>query len=176
MSDSQSDESIPSPAAADPAAEWQAKAADAQERYVRLYADFDNFKKRATRERDETRRSANEAVLSRLLPILDNFDMAMLAAAQPGTNLDTLKAGVAMIQGQLRGVLGEYGVEEIHAVGQAFDPSLHEAVSQQDSVEVPEGQVLNQLRRGYRVKDRLLRPASVVVARKPAPGDTSSAS
>jgi molecular chaperone GrpE len=145
-----------------------AQLAEAQDRFVRLYADFENFKKRAARERDEVRRSATESVLGRLLPVLDTFEMAMQAASQPNTNLDSLRAGVAMIQGQLRNTVADYGVEEIDAVGKPFDPSLHEALSQQETTEVADGHVISQNRKGYRMKDRLLRPAAVVVARRPA--------
>ena len=141
--------------------------AEAQDRYVRLYADFENFKKRAARERDEVRRAATESVLGRLLPVLDTFEMAMQAASLPNTTVDSLRAGVAMIQGQLRNTVADYGVEEIDAVGKPFDPALHEALSQQETTEVAEGLVLSQNRKGYRMKDRLLRPAAVVVARKP---------
>jgi molecular chaperone GrpE len=161
------------------AEEWTAmkaqasRGAEAQERYVRLYADFENFKKRAARERDEVRRAATEGVLGRLLPVLDTFEMAMQAAAMPLVNLETLKAGVSMIQGQLRNAVAEYGVEEINAVGQTFDPLIHEAVSELVTSEAPDGQVVSQSRKGFRVKDRLLRPASVVVARRPsAAGET----
>jgi len=151
-----------------------AQGADAQERFVRLYADFENFKKRAARERDEVRRAATESMISRLLPVLDTFDMAMVAAGQSGANVETLKAGVQMIQSQLRGVFVEQGLEEIDAEGKDFDPALHEAVSQLESLDIPEGRIVQQLRKGYRFKDRLLRPASVVVAR--APSDSGSAS
>ncbi len=145
----------------------QAQLAEVQERYVRLYADFENFKKRAARERDEVRRATTESVLGRLLPVLDTFEMAMQAAALPNTNLESLKTGVSMIQGQLRNTVADYGVEEIDAVGKPFDPALHEALSQQETTEVAEGLVISQNRKGYRMKDRLLRPAAVVVARKP---------
>jgi molecular chaperone GrpE len=74
-----------------------------------------------------------------------------------------------MIQQQLKSALTDAGLEEIDAAGKAFDPNFHEAVSQQDSSEVPEGNVLQQLRKGYKLRDRLLRPATVIVARKPAP-------
>jgi molecular chaperone GrpE len=144
-----------------------AQLAEAQERYVRLYADFENFKKRAARERDEVRRATTESVLGRLLPVLDTFEMAMQAASLPNTSVEALKAGVAMIQGQLRNTVADYGVEEIDAVGKPFDPALHEALSQQETTGVPEGHVMSQNRKGYRMKDRLLRPAAVVVARKP---------
>jgi len=99
--------------------------------------------------------------------VLDTFEMAMQAAAQPNTNLESLKAGVSMIQGQLRNTVADYGVEEIDAMGKPFDPALHEALSQQETTEVAEGLVISQNRKGYRMKDRLLRPAAVVVARKP---------
>jgi molecular chaperone GrpE len=144
-----------------------AQVAEAQERYVRLYADFENFKKRASRERDDARRSAIESVIGRILPVLDTFEMAMQAAAQPGVNLDTLKAGITMIQGTLRNAVAEFGVEEVNALGQTFDPLIHEAVSQVETNETKDGQVLSQSRKGYRIKDRLLRPATVVVARRP---------
>ena len=154
----------PEASSADP---MKAQLAEAQDRYVRLYADFENFKKRAARERDEVRRATTESVLGRLLPVLDTFEMAMQAASLPNTTVDSLRAGVAMIQGQLRNTVADYGVEEIDAVGKPFDPALHEALSQQETTEVAEGLVLSQNRKGYRMKDRLLRPAAVVVARKP---------
>ncbi|MSU31501.1 MAG: nucleotide exchange factor GrpE [Pedosphaera sp.] len=144
-----------------------ARGAEAQERYVRLYADFENFKKRASRERDDVRRSAIESVIGRILPVLDTFEMAMQAATQPGVNLDTLKAGITMIQGTLRNAVSEFGVEEVNALGQTFDPLIHEAVSQVETTEAEDGQVLSQSRKGYRIKDRLIRPATVIVARRP---------
>lgn len=149
-------------------AELKRQAADNYERLLRVTADFDNFKKRAARERDETRRAAIEAVLGKLLPVLDNFDMALVAANQPNTSVETLKVGVNMIHSQLRQAFADQGVEPIDALGQPFDPALHDAVSQQETAEVPEGQIVQQMRKGYRMRDRLLRPASVVVAKKPA--------
>lgn len=161
----------PEPPTPEQLAELKAKAAqsaDYYERLLRVTADFDNFKKRAARERDEARRSASESTLGKLLPVLDNFDMALAATNQANANVETLKVGVTMIHGQLRGIFTDAGVEEINAVGQPFDPSLHEAVSQQETADVPEGQVVQQLRKGYRLRDRMLRPASVVVAKAPA--------
>jgi len=154
----------------------QAQLAEVQERYVRLYADFENFKKRAARERDEVRRSTTESVLGRLLPVLDTFEMAMQAAAQPNTNLESLKAGVSMIQGQLRNTVADYGVEEIDAMGKSFDFVLYEVFFQQETTEVAEGLVISQNRKGYRMKDRLLRPAAVVVARKPGSATANNSS
>src|SRR5207249_10002688 len=97
------------------------------------------------------------------------FDMA-LTAASGGQNatLQQVQAGINMIHQQLKSVLSEAGLEEVEAGNKTFDPNWHEAVSQQESAQVPEGQVLQQLRKGYKLRDRLLRPASVVVAKKPA--------
>jgi molecular chaperone GrpE len=140
------------------------------ERLLRTTADFDNFKKRAAREREEAVKFANESLIKKLVTVLDNFDMALAAAGQrqPADAGQSLQAGVAMIQQQLRGVLLEAGLEELDAAGKEFDPKWHEAVAQQDSADVPEGRVLQQLRKGYKLRDRLIRPATVVVARKPA--------
>jgi molecular chaperone GrpE len=139
------------------------------DRLVRTAADFENFKKRAAREREEAVKFANEALVKKLVTVLDNFEMALAAAGQqPAAGAQSLQAGVAMIHQQLRSVLQETGLEEVDATGKVFDPKWHEAVSQQDSAEVPEGSVLQQLRKGYKLRDRLIRPATVVVARKPA--------
>src|SRR5688572_2217925 len=145
------------------------KAAENWDKYVRLNADFDNFKKRAARERQEAIRYANEGLLEKLIPIIDNFEMALQAAGnaqQAAGSTDALKQGVNMIATQLKSALNEAGLEEIDATGQPFNPNLHEAVSQQESKDVPEGQVLQQLRKGYKLRDRLIRPATVIVAKK----------
>ena len=136
---------------------------------LRVAADFENFKKRAARERQETSRYASESLLQKLIPVLDNFEMALAATNNAQSNtLQQLQAGVGMIHQQLRSVLTDAGLEEVDAANKAFDPNWHEAVSQQESAEVPEGQVLQQLRKGYKFRDRLLRPASVVVAKTPS--------
>ena len=146
-----------------------AKADEHWDRLLRTAADFENFKKRAARERVEAAQSANLALLQKLLPVLDHFEMAQTAAqTAKDDKLTSLQAGIAMIQQQLKGILAETGLEEIDAAGKPFDPMLHEAVSQQESKDVPEGQVLQQIRKGYKLRDRLLRPAAVVVAKKPA--------
>ena len=179
-------ETAPPPAAADaPAAsapeltpgqlqELKTRAAKADEHWDRLLrtaADFENFKKRAARERIEAAQFANAALLQKLLPVLDHFEMAQTAAQTaevPPGGMVSLQAGIAMIQQQLKSILAETGLEEIDAAGKPFDPALHEAVSQQESSEIPEGHVLQQLRKGYKFKERLLRPATVIVAKKPA--------
>ncbi len=143
-----------------------ARADENWERLLRTTADFENFKKRAAREREDATRYANESLIKKLVPVLDNFEMALAAAGQQ--KAESLQAGVAMIHQQLRSVLLESGLEEVDATGKPFDPNWHEAVSQQDAAEVPEGHVLQQLRKGYKLRDRLIRPATVIVARKPA--------
>lgn len=149
--------------------EQAGRAAENWERYLRAVAELDNYKKRAARERDDARKYANEALMERFLPIMDNFDAALGAAntSQSAASLDSLKQGITMILGQIKSTMVESGLEEVDAAGQVFDPKIHEAVSQQESAEVPDGQVLQMLRRGYKLRDRLLRPAMVIVAKKP---------
>jgi molecular chaperone GrpE len=146
-----------------------ARADENWERLVRTTADFDNFKKRATREKQDAVKFANESLIQKLVPILDTFDMALAAAQNAqGEAGQSLQAGVNMIFQQLRGVLAEAGLEEIDASGKPFDPNVHEAVAQKETAEAPEGQVVQQLRKGYKLRERLLRPAGVVVAKQPA--------
>ncbi|MCS1410498.1 MAG: Protein GrpE [Verrucomicrobia subdivision 3 bacterium] len=144
------------------------KSAEYWDRLLRLTAEFDNFKKRAARDRQEAIKYANESILEKLLPTLDNFDMAMLAvknANAQADSLDSLKQGISMVFKQLKDVIKESGMEEIDAAGQTFNPAWHEAISQEETDEAPEGQVIKQLRKGYKLKDRLIRPANVIVAK-----------
>jgi molecular chaperone GrpE len=150
----------------------RAAKADAHwDRLLRTAADLENFKKRAARERIEAAQSANAALLQKLLPVLDHFEMAQTAAqtaeAPPG-GMASLQAGIALIQQQLKSILAEAGLEEIDASGKPFDPMLHEAVSQMETADAPEGRVVQQIRKGYKLRDRLLRPAAVIVAKKPS--------
>lgn len=164
------------PGAGDPLSEQQLselkeQAAKAQQYYdqlLRTTADLENYKKRAARERQEAIKFANESLLEKIIPVLDNFEMAHSAANAANTSVPSLQAGINMIHQQLKAAMMNAGLEEIDATGKAFDPNLHEALSQQESNEVPEGQVLQQMRKGYKLRERLLRPASVVVAKKPA--------
>jgi molecular chaperone GrpE len=151
--------------------ERASKAEEYWDRLLRQTADFDNYKKRAAREKTEAIKYANEGLLQKLIPILDNFEMALAAVSNEkaaNASAQSLQQGVSMIQSQLRNALLEAGLEEIDATNQVFDPNLHEAVSQQESNDVPEGNVLQQMRKGYKFRERLVRPATVVVAKKPA--------
>jgi molecular chaperone GrpE len=148
--------------------EQAAKAGEYRDRLLREAADFENYKKRAARERQDAVTYANENLLQKLIPILDTFEMALAAAASDGAAAQSLQAGVLMVYNQLKSALADAGLEEIDARGKVFDPNLHEAVSQQDSADVPEGEVMQQIRKGYKFRNRLIRPAGVVVAKKPA--------
>jgi molecular chaperone GrpE len=145
-----------------------AKADEYWNQLLRTAADLDNYKKRAAREKQEAIRFANESLLQKLIPVLDNFEMALSAVSVSESTSDSMQQGVSMIQQQLKQVLTEAGLEEIIAAGQPFDPNCHEAVSQQESADVPDGHVLQQLRKGYKLRDRLLRPATVIVAKAPS--------
>lgn len=141
------------------------QASQLQDQWLRSVAELENFRKRAARERTEAVRYANEGLLQKLVLVLDNLDMAMAAAAAPNATAQSILTGVSMIQQQLKAALVEAGLEEVDATGGVFDPRWHEAVAHEDAPGVPEGQVTKQLRRGYRLRDRLLRPATVAVAK-----------
>src|ERR1035438_2386595 len=146
-----------------------AKTDENWDRLLRTTADFDNFKKRAAREKSEAGQYASFSLIQKLLPVLDNFEMALTAAqTAQGDKLASLQSGVQMIQQQFKNALADTGLEEIDAAGKPFDPNFHEAISEQDSADIAEGSVLQQLRKGYKLKERLLRPATVIIAKKPA--------
>jgi len=150
--------------------EARAEIGDLSERLLRLQADFENFRKRAQREKDEARQFANQSLIEKQLPILDNFEMALAAAkdADPA-----LRDGVQMIYDQLLGILRDSGVETIDATGEDFDPNLHEAISQQETTGAEPGTVVEQVQCGYRLHERLVRPARVVVAKAPEVAEQS---
>ncbi|MGC1479989.1 MAG: nucleotide exchange factor GrpE [Chthoniobacterales bacterium] len=133
---------------------------------LRAQAELDNFRKRAAREREESIRYANTSLLDRLLPVLDNFELG-LDAASKATDASGILQGMSMVRKQLQDFLRDSGVEPIEAEGQAFDPNLHDALGQEASEDVPEGTVLRQLRKGFKLRDRLLRPATVIVSKGP---------
>ncbi len=151
-----------------------AKADENWDRLLRTTADFDNFKKRAAREKQESIKFANESLLEKLIPVLDAFDMA-LSATQNGKHeaVQSLQTGISMVHQQLKAALASAGLEEVDATGKIFDPNFHEAVSQKETTEVPEGTVVQQLRKGYKLNGRLLRPATAIVSKHPAPAQPS---
>jgi len=131
---------------------------------LRSVADLDNYRKRMAREKDDAIRYANASFLERLIPILDNFELGV-QAAKAGGSQSAVQDGLMMVFKQLQDFLTSCGVETIDATGQHFDPNVHEALAQEQSEEIPEGFVIRQLRKGYRLKDRLIRPANVVVSK-----------
>src|SRR3954469_9594249 len=133
---------------------------------LRSQADFENYKKRAAREKEDAVKYANSSLLQRLVSILDNFELGLSAEKTEGTH-SPIYSGMVLVQKQLNDLLEENGLQAIEAENKQFDPNLHEAIAHEPS-ETPEGTVIRQARRGYRFKDRLLRPARVVVSSGPA--------
>jgi len=140
--------------------------AELKDRLLRGQADWDNARKRILREKEEAVRYAGESLLEKLLPVLDNFEMGM-QAAKSASDAKAISQGFEMVLAQFQQVLKDAGVEPVEAVGHPFDPHRHEALGHQESAEHPEGHVISQTRKGYKLKDRLLRPASVFVAGTP---------
>ncbi len=134
----------------------------------RSQAELDNFRKRATREAQETRAYANGELLRSILPILDTFEMG-LEASRAESEKSMIFMGMQMVHRQFLDFLKDFNVQEIEAQGRPFDPNLHEAVSQEVTADHPDGTIIRVTRRGYRLKERLLRPASVIVAAASAP-------
>ena len=143
----------------EPAAEESAPAPD--ESYLRLAADFDNYRKRVAREQVELTRRANERLLNELLPVLDDLERALEAAAEHEEA--KLEEGVRLVHRSLLGLVERHGLSEIEADG-AFDPHVHEALLAQPGEGAAEGSVLQVLQKGYRLGDKVLRPARVIVA------------
>ena len=154
------DESDPSEAeaATDELTKWRELA-------MRTAAEYDNYRKRCVKEREEFCRYANRGLLEELLPVIDNFEMGMMMAGQDTSSM--IYIGMSMVQKQLQDFLSSQGVEPIATeVGQAFDHNIHEAIQSEPS-DQPEGTIIRILRRGYNLKGRLLRPANVIVAAAP---------
>ena len=146
--------------------------AELRDRSVRTLADFENFRKRAERERDEQRRYAGTEVLRDVLPVVDNLERAL----ESNGDSDELTKGVELILRQVLDMLRRHGVERVKAKGQVFDPGVHEAVSRQEAEEVVAPTVCEELQAGFVLRDRLLRPAMVVVAVPPSPASEDEGS
>jgi molecular chaperone GrpE len=134
------------------------------DRLARLQAEFDNFRKRSVREQQEFREYALADSLKQLLPILDSLDRATKVE---GVSAEDLRSGIELIDRQFHDVLTRLGVEPIGAAGQPFDPNMHQAIQMVETDEVPDHHVLDELQRGYRLHDRILRAAMVRVAQNP---------
>ena len=131
---------------------------------LRAQAELDNYRKRVARERDEDFKRSQAGLIERLLPVLDNFELGMIEVRK-GDPKSPIVVGMEMIERQLKEFMAGSGVEVIEAVGAKFDPHLHEAISQEEAPSAPEGQILRQIRKGYKLRDRLLRAATVIVSK-----------
>jgi molecular chaperone GrpE len=151
----------------DPMAGLQADLDRFRDLAMRSQADFENYKKRCAREKEEAIKYANKDLLDRLVAIVDNFELGLEAARGEGEK-SPIYSGMNLVLKQLNDFLADNGLQPIEAVGKKFDPNLHEAIAHERSDEAPEGTVIRQTRRGYRLKDRLLRPSTVVVSSGPA--------
>lgn len=134
---------------------------------ARALADLDNFRKRMAREKSEAIQYANRNLLEQLLPIIDNFEMGLKAASSLEGDSAMILEGMSMVFKQISDFLTDQGVEVIPSDGLVFDPNVHEAVKQESDPVVPEGHIIFTMRRGYRLKERLLRAATVVVSSGP---------
>ncbi len=140
-----------------------AELAEANDKYLRLYAEFDNFKRRTSKERMELLQTAGKEVMISLLPVLDDFERA-LKAMETATEINAVKEGVALVQHKLKNILNQQGLKEMEAKGKAFDADLHEAIT---NIPAPTGDLkgknIDELEKGYYLNDKVIRFAKVVV-------------
>jgi molecular chaperone GrpE len=155
--------------APDPLAQATAERDRYRDQMLRTAADFDNFRKRARRELEEMRARGRDDMLREILPVFDNFERALEHAT--GEDPTAVLEGIAMVHKLLADTLERSGVQVVDEVGVAFDPALHDALQQEPTSEVPPGTVVRIVQKGYRTKDRLIRPATVVVAAPPKPAE-----
>lgn len=149
----------------DRARQTQERLKEAHERYLRVAADFENWKKRSAREKEDTIRFGLERVVKDLLPVADNLERAVNASS---ADAEALLQGVQLVLRQFLDVLAKNGAVPFESVGEPFDPARHEALMQQESDSVPPQTVLSEMAKGYMLHDRLVRPAAVVVSKSPA--------
>ncbi|CUU36495.1 MAG: nucleotide exchange factor GrpE [Armatimonadetes bacterium] len=136
--------------------------------YLRTLADFQNYRRRQNEEMERQRIRVLETLLEDLLPILDNFERA-LQAAEATRELEPLLEGVKMTDRQIKALLARFDIHPIEAVGKPFDPNLHEAIQRVESEEYEDGTIIDEVERGYRMGERVIRPSKVIVARRPEP-------
>jgi molecular chaperone GrpE len=144
----------------------EAEKADFKDRMLRIAAEFENYKKRARKEQTDNEAKVREAVLRDMLEVMDNLERAT-AATGGAADLQSVQQGIALVLRLFAQKLERYDVKPLETKGKPFDPRLHEAISQAPSTESPPGTVLNELQKGYKIGERLLRPAAVVVAIAP---------
>jgi len=138
-----------------------------KDKYLRLYSDFETYKRRAAKDREELCRWANEEIMKEVLPSLDNLETALKHAEEAGAAGDGLKQGVEMTSRELKRTLEKFGLKPIEALGQPFNPELHHAISQVEREDVPEKTVVEEFRKGYSYNDKVIRASMVAVSKKP---------
>jgi len=144
------------------------EAAESHDRLLRLAAEFENYKKRSAREMNDFRKFANESFVKAMLPVVDNLDRAIESSSNDKHANSSVVEGVNMTLREILKVFEQYGIKPFESLGNTFDPSLHQAVTQEDDEAYPENTVSKELQKGYMIHDRLLRPAMVVVSKKKA--------
>jgi len=149
----------------------QKELSEQKEKYLRLYAEFENYKKMVQKEKEELINYANEKLIKDLLPIIDNFELAIKHAGSDESSkwIESMKTGVTNTLKELLRILEKYGVKPIETVGQVFNPEIHHAVSTVETEEKEENIIIEELRKGYFYKNKLLREPLVAVSKKPKP-------
>lgn len=142
---------------------------EANDKYLRLYAEFENYKKRVNKDKEELVKYGNESIISDMLPVLDNLEMALKHSQ--GDVSSGLVQGVEMTLKELKKTLGKFGLSGIEAGGKPFDPLVHHAMSQIERSDVPENVIVEEYRKGYMLKDKVLRASLVAVSKSPARTD-----
>ena len=165
MSDDESVDGIePGPVSESHDAAPEAQIAELQERVLRVQAELENFRKRSRREYDDAQRYREIDVLRDLLPVLDNV-LRAIEAAEKSADIETLRSGFRMTAQQIEKLLGNHGCQTIETDGSAFDPAIHDAILQQEVAGVAAGTIVGTASRGYKLHDRVVRPAQVIVAK-----------
>lgn len=154
------------PTAVDPVTELQSKVAKLEDALLRAKADFQNLQRTSAVERGDASRYANAELMKLLVRVVDDFERSLAAASKPD-NLQAVVEGVRLVYENLNKALADHGLEPIEALHRPFDPNVHEALLHQPSDEHPPGTVIEQIAKGYRLRDRVVRPAKVIVAKEP---------
>ncbi len=159
--------------ATDPLKEMETKiksledeAKETYDRFLRVSAEFENYKKRSAREMSEFKKFANESLIKELLLVVDNMERAISSSKDEGNSNNGLIEGIDMTLKELLKIFEEFGVKQVESLGKPFDPNFHQAVMQQENDEHPHNTVINELQKGYIINERLLRPATVVVSKE----------
>ena len=168
-----SDLTEPTPKEMDSGDEPSPAEKELSDRLLRLQADFENFRRRTQRERSELYQRANENLIEELLSVLDHFELGFENAEKHEANPDVV-IGFRLVFEQIQGALAKFNLHSVDAVGEHFDPHLHEAITHVSSEEYPADLIVAQTRRGYRLSDKLLRPAQVVVSKGPGPEEKTA--